>query len=157
MDWFPTFCAAGNQILLQNFQAGKSLNRNYLWSSSWRLWSDWITYKRRSVSSGSKKWILVFHGIITCCCQSRDYKYTFIVQPWRLVRTKSKLDWPGLVNIRLDPFEKMSIGQSLCRGNWWAFWILEICIYSAEWRKTGEDILRFSSNAGRFKLQSWRV
>ena len=26
---------------------------------------------------------------------------------------KVKLDWPGIVNLRLDPFEKMSIGDSL--------------------------------------------
>jgi hypothetical protein len=34
---------------------------------------------------------------------------------------KVKLDWPGIVNLRLGPFEKMGIGESLVAKDWWAF------------------------------------
>jgi hypothetical protein len=53
-----------------------------------------------------------------------DYKYVFIDQPQGWFGPKVKLDWPGIYNLRLDPFEKMNIGESLFAANWWAneFW-----------------------------------
>jgi hypothetical protein len=32
-----------------------------------------------------------------------------------------KAGWPGIVNLRLDPFERTSIGQSMDAYNWWAY------------------------------------
>ena len=36
----------------------------------------------------------------------------------------SKVDWPILVNLRLDPFERTGLNQSLFAANWWGneFW-----------------------------------
>jgi hypothetical protein len=53
-----------------------------------------------------------------------DYKYVFIDQPQGWFGPKVKLDWPGIYNLRLDPFEKMNIRESLFAANWWAneFW-----------------------------------
>ena len=31
------------------------------------------------------------------------------------------MDWPGIYNLRLDPFEKMNLNESLFAANWWAF------------------------------------
>jgi hypothetical protein len=50
-----------------------------------------------------------------------DFKYTFLDQPDGWFGPKVHLDWPGIVNLRLDPFEKMGLQQSLFAANWWAF------------------------------------
>jgi hypothetical protein len=42
-----------------------------------------------------------------------DFKYIFINQPAGWFGPKVKMDWPGIHNLRLDPFEKMGIGDSL--------------------------------------------
>jgi hypothetical protein len=50
-----------------------------------------------------------------------DFKYTFIDQPQGWFGPKVKLDWPGIVNLRLDPFEKMGLQDSLFAADWWGF------------------------------------
>jgi len=50
-----------------------------------------------------------------------DYKYVFIDQPQGWFGPKVKLDWPGIYNLRLDPFEKMNLGESLYAANWWMY------------------------------------
>jgi hypothetical protein len=48
----------------------------------------------------------------------------FISQPQGWFGPKVKMDWPGIYNLRLDPFEKMGIGESLMAIDWWGveFW-----------------------------------
>jgi arylsulfatase len=41
-----------------------------------------------------------------------DYKYRFIDQPQGWLGGTIKMDWPMLVNLRLDPFERTGMGQS---------------------------------------------
>jgi hypothetical protein len=42
-----------------------------------------------------------------------DFKYRFIDQPGGLLANTVKVDWPILVNLRLDPFERTGLSQSL--------------------------------------------
>ena len=54
-----------------------------------------------------------------------DYKYRFIDQPNGWLGGTVKVDWPILVNLRLDPFERSGIpsaaGGSLAYYNWFAY------------------------------------
>jgi arylsulfatase len=53
-----------------------------------------------------------------------DYKYRFIDQPGGWLGGTVKPDAPILVNLRLDPFERTGLGQSMASYNWWVneFW-----------------------------------
>jgi hypothetical protein len=53
-----------------------------------------------------------------------DYKYRFIDQPGGWLGGTVKVDWPILSNVRLDPFERTGMGQSLQQADWfkYEFW-----------------------------------
>jgi arylsulfatase len=46
-----------------------------------------------------------------------DYKYRFIDQPGGWLGGTVKPDWPILTNLRLDPFERTGMGQSMAYFN----------------------------------------
>jgi hypothetical protein len=57
-----------------------------------------------------------------------DYKYRLIDQPGGWTGNTVKVDWPILVNLRLDPFERTSLpDQSMNQYSWFAyeFWRFE--------------------------------
>jgi arylsulfatase len=53
-----------------------------------------------------------------------DYKYRFIDQPAGWLGGTMKVDWPMLVNLRLDPFERTGMQGSFEYANWfkYQFW-----------------------------------
>jgi len=72
-----------------------------------------------------------------------DYKYTLISQPQGWFGPKVKMDWPGIVNLRLDPFEKMGIGESLFAKDWWAFEFWRFVFVQQEVEKLAQTALEF--------------
>jgi hypothetical protein len=74
-----------------------------------------------------------------------DFKYTFLDQPQGWFGPKVKLDWPGIVNLRLDPFEKMGLNESLFAGNWWAFQFWRFVFVQQEVAKLAQTALDFPS------------
>jgi arylsulfatase len=50
-----------------------------------------------------------------------DYKYRFIDQPGGWFGGTVHTDWPILVNLRLDPFERTGMGGSMNYYNWFAY------------------------------------
>jgi hypothetical protein len=72
-----------------------------------------------------------------------DYKYVFIDQPQGWFGPKVKLDWPGIYNLRLDPFEKMNLGESLFAANWWAFEFWRFVFVQQEVAKLGQTAIDF--------------
>jgi arylsulfatase len=72
-----------------------------------------------------------------------DYKYVFIEQPDGWFGPKVKLDWPGIYNLRLDPFEKMNIGDSLFAGEWWAFEFWRFVFVQQEVAKLAQTAIDF--------------
>src|SRR5260221_12959401 len=53
-----------------------------------------------------------------------DYKYRFTAQPNGWVGGTVKVDFPILVNLLLDPYERTGLGLSLFAGEWWAYAVL---------------------------------
>lgn len=54
-----------------------------------------------------------------------DFKYRLTDQPGGWFGNTVKVDWPILVNLRLDPFERTGLNQSLFAKDWWQyeFWL----------------------------------
>jgi hypothetical protein len=53
------------------------------------------------------------------------------------------LDWPGLVNLRLDPFEKMGLGDSLFAKDWWAYEFWRFVFVQQEVAKLAQTTIDF--------------
>ena len=71
-----------------------------------------------------------------------DYKFQFITQPGGWLGTKDHPDVPILVNLRLDPFEKMGfIGVDPNRGSfsyfdWFVYECGASCLSSRKWQNS---------------------
>ena len=70
-------------------------------------------------------------------------KYTFLDQPDGWFGPKVHLDWPGIVNLRLDPFEKMGVGDSLFAADWWAFEFWRFVFVQQEVGKLAQSAIEF--------------
>src|SRR5215471_11903656 len=50
-----------------------------------------------------------------------DLKYRFTDQPNGWFGATEKVDWPIMTNLRLDPYERTGLNQSINYYNWYAF------------------------------------
>jgi arylsulfatase len=53
------------------------------------------------------------------------------------------MDWPGIYNQRLDPFEKMNIGDSLYAANWWTYEFWRFVFVQQEVAKLTQAAIEF--------------
>jgi len=123
LDWFPTFvAAAGNpnitQQLLQGAQLGGTTYKVHLDGYN-QL--DLLTGKGPS----ARHEVYYFAESTLGAVRIDDYKYRFLDQPGGWLGGTIKPDWPILVNLRLDPFERMGLPNgaqgSLAFYNWYAY------------------------------------
>jgi arylsulfatase len=129
LDWFPTFvAAAGNPNIKDELLSGKKIGdrtyRNHLDSYN-QL--DLITGKGTS----ARHELYYFAESNLAAVRIDDFKYRFIDQPGGWIGEKTHPDVPVLVNLRLDPFEKMAwpggdgnLGSYEYMGDWflYEFW-----------------------------------
>jgi len=120
MDWFPTFVkAAGYQgDIAADLMKGKELN-----GKTYKVHLDGYDQMAMLTEGGksARNELWYFTESTLAAARVGDYKYVFLDQPDGWFGPKVHLDWPGIVNLRLDPFEKMGVGQSLFAADWWAF------------------------------------
>jgi arylsulfatase len=104
LDWFPTLvAAAGNPNIGEELKKGKQIGgvnyKNYL-----------DGYDQTAMITGkgpSNRHEIWYFGESTLgAVRIDDFKYRFIDQPGGWLGEKTKLDVPGLTNLRLDPFER---------------------------------------------------
>jgi len=123
LDWFPTFlAAAGNltitQQLLQGVQLGGTTYKVHLDGYNQM---DLITGKGPS----ARHEVYYFAESTLGAVRIDDFKYRFLDQPSGWAGASIKPDWPILVNLRLDPFERMGLPNgaqgSLAFYNWYSF------------------------------------
>jgi arylsulfatase len=123
LDWFPTFvAAAGNQNIGDELQKGKQLgDRNYKVYLDGYNQMDLITGKGPS----KRNEIFYFTEGTLSAVRIGDYKYRFTDQPSGWLGATSKVDWPILVNLRLDPFERTGLFNgkdgSMSYYNWFVY------------------------------------
>src|SRR4029078_7706360 len=116
LDWFPTFlAAAGNPNITEELKKGKQIgDRTYKVHLDGYNELGYITGQEKS----RRREIFYFAEGQLGAVRVDDYKYRFIHQPGGWLGGTIKVDMPMLTNLRLDPFERAGIGQSLTSMNW---------------------------------------
>ncbi len=126
LDWFPTLvAAAGNPNIAEELKAGKQIgDQNYKVHLDGYNQMDLITGKGPS----KRHEIFYFTEGTLSAVRISDYKYRFTDQPNGWFGATVKVDFPILVNLRLDPFERTGLpdgkGGTLGFYNWYVneFW-----------------------------------
>jgi arylsulfatase A-like enzyme len=115
LDWFPTFVAlAGNPNIADELKKGKPLGGvTYKVHLDGYDQTDLITGKGPS----KRKEIFYFTEGTLGAARIGDYKYRFTDQPTGWLGATVKVDWPVLVNLRLDPFERTGMYNGKDNGS----------------------------------------
>src|SRR5881409_1465042 len=123
LDWFPTLvAAAGDSNIASELIAGKQLgDTTYKVHLDGYNQTDLITGKGPS----ARHEIYYFTEGTLSAVRIDDYKYRFTDQPNGWLGATVKVDWPILVNLRLDPFERAGMPNggngSLAYYNWFVY------------------------------------
>jgi arylsulfatase A-like enzyme len=134
LDWFPTF------VIAVDLKKGKTLNgKQYKVHLDGYNQLDMLTNGGKS----ARNELWYFTESTLASARIGDYKYVFIDQPDGWFGPKVHLDWPGIYNLRLDPFEKMNLGESLFAANWWAFEFWRFVFVQQEVAKLAQTALEF--------------
>jgi arylsulfatase A-like enzyme len=154
LDWFPTFvAAAGNPNIVEELKKGKQIgDRTYKVHLDGYDQTDLVTGKGKS----KRNEIYYFTETTMAAVRIGDYKYRFVDQPNGWFGGTVKPDWPILVNIRLDPFERTGLNQSVMAANWWAFEIWRFVFVQQEIAKAAQTFLDFPpmQKGASFNLQA---
>jgi arylsulfatase A-like enzyme len=126
LDWLPTFAAlAGNpnvtQDLLKGVKFGDRTYKNHL-----------DGYDQTAMLTGkgpSNRHEIFYLGESTIgAVRVDDYKYRFIDQPQGWLGVKNHPDVPTIINLRLDPYERMGFPEDLTKngslmffGDWYMY------------------------------------
>ncbi len=124
LDWFPTLvAAAGNPNIADELKAGKQLG-----DTTYKVHLD--GYNQMDLLTGkgpsARHEIYYFTEGTLSAVRIDDYKYRFTDQPNGWLGATLKVDWPILVNLRLDPYERTGMyngrdNGSIAYYNWFAF------------------------------------
>jgi arylsulfatase len=141
LDWFPTFVdAAGDTNIVDELKKGKQLGgTNYKVHLDGYDQTDLITGKGPS----KRHEIFYFAETTLGAVRINDFKYRFIDQPNGWLGGTVKADWPILVNLRLDPFERTGLTGSLNFYNWFAYEFWRFVFVKQEVAKAAQTFLEF--------------
>jgi arylsulfatase A-like enzyme len=141
LDWFPTFvAAAGNANIVDELKQGKQLgDKTYKVHLDGHNQMELITGKGPS----QRHEIFYFAESTLGAVRIDDYKYRFIDQPNGWLGGTVKPDWPILVNLRLDPFERTGLSGSLNFYNWYAYEFWRFVFVKQEIAKTAQTFIEF--------------
>jgi arylsulfatase A-like enzyme len=146
MDWFPTFvAAAGDPNIVAELLKGKQLgDRSYKVHLDGYNQMDLITGKGPS----ARHEIFYFTEGTLSAVRINDYKYRFTDQPNGWLGATLKVDWPILVNLRLDPFERTGMyngkdNGSIAYYNWFAYQFWRFVFVQQEVAKVAQTAIEF--------------
>jgi arylsulfatase len=145
LDWFPTFvAAAGDPNVVDELKQGKQIgDRTYKVHLDGYDQTDLITGK------GPSKRHEIFYLTESTLSAVRidDFKYRFTDQPNGWLGATQHVDWPILVNLRLDPYERTGMpdgkGGSLAYYNWFAFEFWRFVFVQQEVAKAAQSLVEF--------------
>ena len=141
LDWFPTFvAAAGNPNIAEELKKGKHLG-----DRTYKVYLDGYNQMDLITGKGPSKRNEIFYFAETTLGAVRigDFKYRFIDQPNGWFGGTVKVDWPILLNLRLDPFERTGLQGSLFAANWWAYEFWRFVFVKQEVAKYAQTFLDF--------------
>jgi arylsulfatase A-like enzyme len=146
LDWFPTFVAwAGDANIVDELKKGKSLN-----GTNYKVHLD--GYDQTNVLTGkgpsARHELFYFTEGTLSAVRVDDYKYRFTDQPNGWLGATLKVDWPILVNLRLDPYERTGMyngkdNGSIAYYNWFAFEFWRFVYVQQEVGKAAQTFLEF--------------
>jgi arylsulfatase len=145
MDWFPTLvAAAGNPNIVDELKQGKQMgDQRYKVHLDGYNQMDMITGKGPS----ARHEIIYFTESTLSAVRIDDYKYRFTDQPDGWLGATLKVDWPILVNLRLDPFERTGIptstAGSLAFYNWFVYEFWRFQFVQKEIEKVAQSAIEF--------------
>ncbi|HVU89640.1 MAG TPA: arylsulfatase [Pirellulales bacterium] len=146
LDWFPTFCAAaGNPNITSELAKGKKLgDTNYKVHLDGQNQMDLITGKGPS----KRHEIFYFTEGTLSAVRIDDFKYRFTDQPNGWLGATDKVDWPILVNLRLDPFERTGMFDGKTNGslgyyNWFVYEFWRFVFVQQEVAKYAQTFVEF--------------
>jgi arylsulfatase A-like enzyme len=124
LDWFPTFVsAAGDPNIGEELKAGKQIG-----DRTYKVHLDGYDQTDLIMGKGPSKRHEIFYFTETTLSAVRidDYKYRFTDQPNGWLGATVRVDWPILVNLRLDPYERTGMyngkdNGSIAYYNWFAY------------------------------------
>jgi arylsulfatase len=145
LDWFPTFvAAAGNPNIVDELKKGKKLG-----ASDYKVHLDGYNQLDLLTGKGPSKRSEIFYfteGTLSAA-RIKDYKYRFTDQPNGWLGATEKVDWPILVNLRLDPFERTGMpngkGGSLAYYDWFAYEFWRFVFVQQEVAKAAQTFVEF--------------
>jgi len=147
LDWFPTFVAAAGYQgdIGADLKKGKQLgDRTYKVHLDGYNQMDLITGKGPS----KRNEIFYFTEGTLSAVRIGDYKYRFTDQPSGWLGATVKVDWPILVNLRLDPFERTGMyngkdGGSISYYNWFVYQFWRFQFVQQEVAKVAQTAIEF--------------
>lgn len=85
-----------------------------------------------------------------------DFKYRFTDQPNGWFGATVKVDWPILTNLRLDPYERTGLQQSVFAANWWAFEFWRFVFVQDQVGKLAQTAIEYPpmQKGGSFNLEA---
>jgi arylsulfatase len=141
MDWFPTLvAAAGNPNIVEELKKGMKLNgKTYNVHLDGYDQMDMLT--KGAKFARNELWYFAESSL--GAARVGNYKYTFLIQPDGWLGPKVQAGWPGLVNLRLDPFERTGLGQSMIAYDWWAYEFWRFVFVQEEVAKLAQTAIDF--------------
>ncbi len=146
LDWFPTFVSfAGNPNIVAELAKGKALG-----GQTFKVHLDGYDQTDVLTGKGPSKRHEIFYFTESTLSAVRidDYKYRFTDQPNGWLGATVKVDWPILVNLRLDPFERTGMyngkdGGSIAYYNWFAYEFWRFVYVQKEVAKAAQTFLEY--------------
>ena len=141
LDWFPTFVSlAGNPKIADELKQGKELG-----DKTYKVHLDGYDQTALITGKGPSQRHEIFYFAETNLGAVRidDFKYRFIDQPQGWLGGTVHVDWPILVNLRLDPLERTGMVDSLNYYSWFAYEFWRFVFVQQEVAKTAQTFIEF--------------
>jgi arylsulfatase A-like enzyme len=147
LDWFPTFVAAAGYDgdVAADLRKGKHFG-----DRSYKVHLDGYNQLDLITGKGPSNRHEIFYLTETTLGAVRidDYKYRFTDQPNGWLGATQKVDWPILVNLRLDPYERTGMyngkdNGSIAYYNWFAYEFWRFVFVQQEVAQAAQTLLEF--------------
>jgi arylsulfatase A-like enzyme len=147
LDWFPTFVAAAGYEgdIAADLRKGKEIG-----GRTYKVHLDGYNQMDMLTGQGPSKRHEIFYLTETTLGAVRidNYKYRFTDQPDGWLGATEKVDWPILVNLRLDPYERTGMyngkdNGSIAYYNWFAFEFWRFVFVQQEVAQAAQTLLEF--------------
>ena len=135
-----TSAAAGDANIVDELKKGKTIG-----GTSYKVHLDGYDQTDMISGAGPSKRHEVFYFAESTLGAVRidDFKYRFIDQPNGWLGGTIKPDWPILVNLRLDPYERTGLTGSINFYNWYAYEFWRFVFAQQQIAKAAQTLIEF--------------